>query len=59
MDLLERTWQDASFTRSQLTDAISDVQLVLNINNIARHDRKALAADLEQLQNIRIQYGGQ
>ncbi len=54
MDLLERTWTDGSFDRSQLNDAINDVQFVLNINNIAAQDRKDLAADLEQLRDLRV-----
>ncbi len=58
MDLLERTWQDGSFTRSQLNDAIDDLQFVLKINNLVAHDRQTLDQDLEQLRNIRIRYGG-
>jgi hypothetical protein len=58
MDLLQRTWRDGSFDRSQLNDAINEVQFVLNANNISQQDRKLLEQDLEQLRNIRIQYGG-
>jgi hypothetical protein len=54
VDLLERTWQDGSFDRSQLNDAIDDVQFVLNINNVSAQDRKALAGDLEQLRDLRV-----
>lgn len=56
MDLLERTWQDGSFTRAQLNDAINDVQFVLTFNNVSDHDREALSGDLEQLRNIRVQF---
>ncbi len=58
MDLLERTWQDGSFTRSQLNDAIDDLQFVLKINNISDQDRVTLEQDLHQLRDIRIRYGG-
>jgi hypothetical protein len=57
MDLLERTWQDGSFTRSQLNDAIDDLQFVLKINNMYDQDRKILEQDLHQLLDIRIGYG--
>jgi hypothetical protein len=57
MDLLERTWSDGSFTRAQLNDAISDVQFVLQVNNISDQDRQALEQDLNQLRDVRIQYG--
>lgn len=56
MDLLERTWQDGSFTRAQLNDAINDVQFVLRFNNVSEHEREALSGDLEQLRNIRVQF---
>ena len=56
MNLLERTWQDGSFDRSQLNDAINDVQFVLNINDISPADRKVLGQDLEQLRDIRLRY---
>ena len=56
MDLLERTWQDGSFTRAQINDAINDVQLVLTFNNLSDRDREALSGDLEQLRNIRVQF---
>jgi hypothetical protein len=58
MDLLERTWQDGSFTRSQLNDAIDDLQFVLKVNNLSDQDRKVLLQDLNQLRDIRIRYGG-
>jgi len=58
MDLLERTWQDGSFTRSQLNDAIGDLQFVLQSNNLAPQDRRTLAQDRDQLLDIRIRYGG-
>jgi hypothetical protein len=58
MDLLERTWQDGSFDRAQLNQAISDVQFVLRFNSISTRDREALAQDLEQLRDIRARYGG-
>lgn len=57
MDLLQRTWQDGSFTRSQLNDAIADVQFVLNFSTLSKPDRDALAQDLEQLRDIRVRYG--
>ncbi|HTW67233.1 MAG TPA: hypothetical protein VME17_21585 [Bryobacteraceae bacterium] len=56
MDLLERTWKDGSYDRAQLNQAISDLQFILKFNNIAPQDRAALAQDLEQLHNIRVQY---
>ena len=57
MDLLERTWQDGSFERSQITDAISNVQFVLRFNNMSAQDRKVLTADLDQLHEIQLRYG--
>ena len=56
MDLLERTWQDGSFTRAQINDAINDVQLVLTFNNVSDRDREVLSGDLDQLRNIRLQF---
>lgn len=56
MNLLERTWQDGSFERSQLNDAINNVQFVLSINDISAQDRKALERDLEQLRDLRVKY---
>ncbi len=58
MDLLERTWQDGSFDRSQINNAISDVQFVLKFNDMSSQDREALAQDLEQLRDLRVRYGG-
>ncbi len=57
MDLLERTWQDGTFDRAQIDNAINDVQFVLRFNNIATRDQDALAQDLEQLRDIRVRYG--
>ena len=56
MDLLERTWQDGSFARAQINDAIDDVQLVLTFNNVSDRDREVLSGDLDQLRNIRLQF---
>ena len=56
MDQLERTWQDGSYKTSQLVEAISDLQTVLNVNNVSEHDRRVLEEDLEQLRNIRVRY---
>ncbi len=58
MDLLERTWQDGSFNRSQMDSAISDVQFVLKFNDMSSPDREALMQDLEQLRDLRVKYGG-
>lgn len=57
MDLLQHAWQDGSFTRAQLINAINDVQFVLNQNHIADGDRQALEQDLNQLRDIRLRYG--
>jgi hypothetical protein len=56
MDLLERTWQDGSFDRSQITDAINDVDFVLKFNNLSNQDRDVLARDLDQLRDLRLRY---
>ncbi len=56
MDLLARTWQDGSFDRSQIDTAISDVDFVLRFNNVSNQDRQALAQDMEQLRNLRVEY---
>lgn len=56
MDLLERTWQDGSFDRSQINDAINDMQFVLKFNNLSNQDREVLVGDLDQLRDIRLQY---
>ncbi|MGP0071971.1 MAG: hypothetical protein ACLPWF_08555 [Bryobacteraceae bacterium] len=58
MDLLERTWQDGSFDRKQLNDAIDDVQFVLKVNYLSDQDRQVLEEDLNRLRDIRIRYGG-
>jgi len=57
MDLLERNWKDGTFDRQQLINAISDVQQVLKFNNLSAQDRNIVAGDLEQLQDLRINYG--
>lgn len=59
MDLLERTWSDGSYTTAQLNEAIDDVRFVLRVNNLSSQDRETLEADLNQLRNIRIRYGGE
>jgi hypothetical protein len=56
-DLLERTWQDGSFETAQINDAINNMQFVLKFNNVSAQDRKVLAADLDQLRDIRLKYG--
>lgn len=58
MDLLARTWQDGSFTRAQLNDAINDLQFVLRNNHVSDRDRAVLEQDLNQLRDIRLRYGG-
>jgi hypothetical protein len=57
MDLLERTWQDGSFTKDQVTQAIGDLEFVLNNNHLAPRDREVLEADMEQLRDLRLRYG--
>jgi hypothetical protein len=57
MDFLERTWSDGSYTRAQLNQAIDDVRFVLRVNNLSGRDRQALEQDLNQLRDVRIQYG--
>jgi hypothetical protein len=57
MDFLERTWEDGTFDRAQVNDAISDVEFVLKFNNLSSQDRNALARDLDQLRDIRMRYG--
>jgi hypothetical protein len=57
MDLLERTWKDGSYDNDQLNQAATDVQMVLDNNNLSAQDRSVLAQDLEQLHDLRIQYG--
>jgi hypothetical protein len=56
MDLLKRTWQDGSFDRAQITDAINDMQFVLQFNNLSNQDRDVLTRDLDQLRDLRLQY---
>ncbi|MGP0071477.1 MAG: hypothetical protein ACLPWF_06040 [Bryobacteraceae bacterium] len=56
MELLERTWSDGSYQRSQIDAAISDLQRVLDDNNILPRDRRVLAADLEKLRDNRAKY---
>ena len=56
MDLLERTWQDGTFERSQINEAISDVESVLKFNSVSSGNREVLAQDLEQLRDIRLRY---
>lgn len=57
MDLLERAWQDGTFDRAQLNAAISDLQQVLQFNNLSAQDRETVARDLEGMRNLRINYG--
>ncbi len=56
LDLLERTWQDGSFDRPQINDAINDVEFVLRFNNLSTPDREVLGQDLERLRDIRLRY---
>jgi len=56
LDLLERTWQDGSFTRDQVTQAIGDLRFVLGNNHLAPEDRAMLEADREQLRDLRLRY---
>jgi len=58
MDLLARTWQDGSFTKAQLYDAIDQLQFVLSQNHILDRDRRVLQQDLNQLRDIRLRFGG-
>lgn len=57
MDLLQRTWADGTFDRAQLNAAISDLQQILQFNNLAPRDRDVVAGDLEQMRDLRINYG--
>lgn len=57
MDLLQRTWQDGSFTAAQLNQAVSQLQFVLSQNHIVDGDRQVLKQDLDQLRTTRLQYG--
>ena len=57
MDLLERTWQDGTFDREQIKNAINDVQFVLRFNDISTRDRDVLTQDLDQLRDIHLRYG--
>lgn len=56
MDRLQQTWQDGSYTRSQLNDAISHLQLVLDWNHLSPGSRDLLAADLECLRDFRVKH---
>jgi hypothetical protein len=57
MNLLERAWQDGSFTRAQLNDATEDLRFVLQVNNLSDQDRDTLEQDLNGLRDLRIRYG--
>jgi hypothetical protein len=57
MEMLQRTWRDGSFDHSQLNDAITDLQFVLNFSRLSGRDRDALVQDLELLRDIRVRYG--
>lgn len=56
MDLLERTWKDGTFTRAQINEGISELQQILQFNNLTATDRDAVGRDLEHLRDIRINY---
>jgi hypothetical protein len=56
MELLERTWKSGSCDRSQMDDAIFDVGLVVDNNNISPGDRKLLLNDMEKLRVNRVKY---
>jgi len=52
LDRFQQTWEDGTYTRSQLNDAISRLQLVLNWNHLTPAGRDLLAADLERLRDF-------
>ncbi len=56
LDRLQRTWHDGSYTRTQLNDAISHIQLVLNFNHLSPGGRALLSADLERLRDFRVEH---
>ncbi len=54
MDRLQHTWQNGSYTRSQLNDAIFHLELVLDNNHISPNSRALLNGDLERLRDLRV-----
>jgi hypothetical protein len=56
IDRLQQNWQDGSYTRAQLNDAISHLQLVLDWNQLSPGSRDLLAADLERLRDFGVNH---
>jgi len=56
MDRFQQAWEDGSYARSQLNDAISRLQLVLEWNHITPASRDLLAADLERLRDFCVKH---
>ncbi len=56
LDRFEQTWEDGTYTRIQLNDAISRLQLVLDWNHITPGGRDLLAADLERLRDFAVKH---
>jgi hypothetical protein len=56
LDRLQMTWQQGSIDRAQVNQAIFQLQLVLNNNDLSTTSRASLTADLERLRDFRAQY---
>lgn len=56
MDRLQMTWQQGSIDRAQVNEAIFQVQLVLNNNDLSTAGNASLNADLERLRDFRSKY---
>ena len=56
MDLLERGWKAGSCDRAQVSTAITDLQLIVDNNNLSSADRKILRSDVEKLRDNQLKY---
>ncbi len=56
LDRFQQAWEDGSDTRSQLNDAISRLQLVLDWNHLTPASRDLLTADLERLRDFCVNH---
>lgn len=56
LDRFQQTWENGSYTRSQLNHAISRLQLVLDWNHLSPGNRDLLTGDLERLRDFCVKH---
>jgi len=55
---LEQNWDRAHFDSEQIANTISAIQMVLNDNRLAEHDRDVLGDDVSRLLDFQTDYYG-